>query len=410
VKIALVVVTEKNIDFLSIPTGGLSLYQRMVSEILECGADRVLLLDPAGNLQSGPEEIYSPIQVKALVEGMGAETILLLNGDVYLHPDGLKPILQSAPLDTPMATPVDFFKQGSNLWVASLWSPGLFAEGIHSLSRGEFLGTPKSPKSYVGSTMVYPLDSFDPAGFLGYLLTHLRKPTDGLVSRHINRKCSLFLTKYLVPFPIHPHVITLALLLLVSLPCYFLWKATYAGIIMASFIYQLQSILDGVDGELARLKLKQSKMGSYLDTLCDRVFDISFIFFLGRALSILKGVPIWYLMGIASAVISTLFTMRSFYVLYRSAGNGTFHVFGEGLQAAAGGLSPALGKLFRLLDVLTKRDMRILGFLIFSLAGLAHIPFLIFALKDSLRIVMIVSFRGGLKNYRNYSRGRTGIA
>ena len=37
---------------------------------------------------------------------------------------------------------------------------------------------------------------------------------------------------------------------------------------------QLQSILDGCDGELARVRMQQSKLGAWLDTFVDDVLNV----------------------------------------------------------------------------------------------------------------------------------------
>ena len=43
---------------------------------------------------------------------------------------------------------------------------------------------------------------------------------------------------------------------------------------------QLTSILDGVDGEIARLKFRESKYGGFLDSILDRYGDLVIIFFM----------------------------------------------------------------------------------------------------------------------------------
>ena len=44
---------------------------------------------------------------------------------------------------------------------------------------------------------------------------------------------------------------------------------------VAGFACQhLQSILDGCDGELARVRLQQSKLGAWLDTFVDDVLNV----------------------------------------------------------------------------------------------------------------------------------------
>jgi len=95
---------------------------------------------------------------------------------------------------------------------------------------------------------------------------------DGFVSRHINRKISLRLSELLVN-RITPNQATLisflvgifsAILNLFSIP-------------LAGLVYQISSILDGIDGEIARASLRTSKFGGWLDSVLDRYVDFLFL-------------------------------------------------------------------------------------------------------------------------------------
>ncbi|HEY3359200.1 MAG TPA: CDP-alcohol phosphatidyltransferase family protein [Polyangia bacterium] len=106
----------------------------------------------------------------------------------------------------------------------------------------------------------------------------LRKPIDGLVSRHLNRHVSLFLTRALMRTGIRPNQVSLVTLSLGVAAGVLAATGGWLGVALAGVLLQLQSILDGVDGELARLKYLHSRLGEWLDTLSD---DLSVILFLG---------------------------------------------------------------------------------------------------------------------------------
>ncbi len=106
----------------------------------------------------------------------------------------------------------------------------------------------------------------------------LAKPQDGWISRRINRK---FSTRMFTPLilkvydKVTPNQVTLvgaAVGVMASL-CFFSHLAVIGGILI-----QLASILDGSDGEIARLKKMQSPFGTFLDSVLDRYAD-SFILF-----------------------------------------------------------------------------------------------------------------------------------
>jgi len=108
------------------------------------------------------------------------------------------------------------------------------------------------------------------------LRKNLIKPTDGLVSKYINRpistRISLFLYKKEVK--ISPNAITLLTFLLGLASALILAQGLY---IIGGLMVFLVSMLDGVDGELARLRGKITAFGGFLDSILDRYVDIMII-------------------------------------------------------------------------------------------------------------------------------------
>ena len=102
------------------------------------------------------------------------------------------------------------------------------------------------------------------------LLSHLPSPRDGLIARYINRKISVPLTALLARTSLTPnHVSLVSGLICVIAALLFAWGQPIWGGLLA----QLASILDGVDGELARLKFLASSFGELLDSVLDRYGD-----------------------------------------------------------------------------------------------------------------------------------------
>ena len=102
------------------------------------------------------------------------------------------------------------------------------------------------------------------------LVAGLVNPRDGLISRHINRKFSRIISARLARTKITPNQVTgVAFLIgLLGAVLFALGRPLVAGLTV-----QLASIVDGVDGELARLKLQTSAWGAFLDSLLDRYVD-----------------------------------------------------------------------------------------------------------------------------------------
>jgi len=94
---------------------------------------------------------------------------------------------------------------------------------------------------------------------------------DGYISRYINRRISDPIAKLLARTRITPNQMSwaafgLAVLSFLSFICN--WN------IAGGLLAQLSSIIDGVDGSLARLKGMSSAFGGFLDSILDRYADI----------------------------------------------------------------------------------------------------------------------------------------
>ena len=106
------------------------------------------------------------------------------------------------------------------------------------------------------------------------------KDTDGFVSKYLNRKISTRITNYILKHnanikPIHMTIISTLIGYLVF-PFYIFGYYFLGGIFV-----QMTSILDGVDGELARALNLTSEKGAFLDSFLDRTVDI--LIFIGAS-------------------------------------------------------------------------------------------------------------------------------
>lgn len=120
----------------------------------------------------------------------------------------------------------------------------------------------------------------------GKLIKSLTKREDGMISKRFNRRVSTFISRYLVNTPITPNIIS-SLILFLAIPTFFLLSTgMYPWIILGGFLIQFMSILDGVDGEIARMKFKESGWGGFLDANLDKYVDTAAIS--GMALGYLK--------------------------------------------------------------------------------------------------------------------------
>jgi len=137
------------------------------------------------------------------------------------------------------------------------------------------------------------------------LLRGLVKDTDGFMARHFDRRISLRISRRLAPTRITPSQITMLSIVigLCGAPFFLspLWFLQTAG----ALLFLLHSIVDGCDGELARLRFQESRYGGILDFWGDNVVHVAIFacMAVGWALSSAATWPL--LLGVA-AIVGTL--------------------------------------------------------------------------------------------------------
>jgi phosphatidylglycerophosphate synthase len=104
----------------------------------------------------------------------------------------------------------------------------------------------------------------------------LVKPTDGIFAR-MNRRISIPISRQLIKLPITPNVVSLLTLGVGIAAALFFACGGYWPMLIGALLSVWASILDGCDGEVARLKLLESDFGCWLETVCDYLYYL-FIF------------------------------------------------------------------------------------------------------------------------------------
>jgi len=135
------------------------------------------------------------------------------------------------------------------------------------------------------------------------LLNGLRdKPNDGPVSRYINRPLSIRISRRLVKYPITPNQISVFSFLCSLLGAGLFALGGYPGLLLGGLLAQFASVLDGCDGEVARLKFQGSDYGGWFDAVLDRYADAFLLFGLtSHALSANPG-PLMLFIGFLAII------------------------------------------------------------------------------------------------------------
>ena len=108
-----------------------------------------------------------------------------------------------------------------------------------------------------------------------YLLNNSSsKINDGSISKYINRPISQWMTSKIIDYPLTPNQISIAVFFISVFSGLIISIEGYFFLLLGALLAQLSSILDGCDGEIARLKLLESKFGGWFDRVLDRYSDL----------------------------------------------------------------------------------------------------------------------------------------
>jgi CDP-L-myo-inositol myo-inositolphosphotransferase len=191
---------------------------------------------------------------------------------------------------------------------AFLCAPEIFAaleatQDDGSLTAGVRLLARQSKAKAVDATGRFWIDVDTPEALQAAereLLARLRKPTDGPVSRYLNRPLSTRLTRRLVNTSITPNQLSVLSFAIAALGAVALALPGYGALALGGLLAQLSSVLDGCDGEVARLRFSGSELGGWFDAVLDRYADALLVGGLAyHAWLVSPGVDAW-LWGLAA--------------------------------------------------------------------------------------------------------------
>jgi CDP-L-myo-inositol myo-inositolphosphotransferase len=112
----------------------------------------------------------------------------------------------------------------------------------------------------------------------GKLLDTLKKASDGPISRYLNRPISIRLSRYLVKTNITPNYMSFLSFIFCCIGAFFFFLGEYLYLLLGAILAQVSSIIDGCDGEIARLKFQETEFGAWFDAVLDRYADAFLLF------------------------------------------------------------------------------------------------------------------------------------
>jgi len=227
---------------------------------------------------------------------------------------------------------------------------------------------------YIGSRFWCDIDTPDSLEYAKLrMLKSLEKPTDGFISKYINRKVSRRITARIVNRNLTPTQITIISFLIALVAAAFFFLGEYKYLVIGGILAQASSIIDGCDGEVARLKFLTTDYGAFVDSILDRYADA--ILILGLILGywlLNEGISVW--------IIGLFAVLGSFMISYTNARY-------EGVFEKPGG-----GR-----GIPVRRDMRLFIIMIGAFMNQVLILLVVLAILTNIEVLRrVFSIRKGL--------------
>jgi phosphatidylglycerophosphate synthase len=195
------------------------------------------------------------------------------------------------------------------------------------------------------------------------LLKALIKDSDGLMSRYFARPISISVSRRLARHGITPNQMTIVSGSIgIAAAPFFLSEAPAIQVIGA-LLFVAHSVLDGCDGELARLTFRESRLGGLLDFFSDNLVHVAIFACMALGWSFAEAAS-WPLILGASAVLGTAGSAAAVYWLTLRKKTAAGPVY------TSVSTEPS-GRLTKVLDALSRRDFIYLV-LVLSVFGKAN--------------------------------------
>src|SRR5208337_80004 len=226
----------------------------------------------------------------------------------------------------------------------------------------------------------------------------LVKPTDGIFAR-MNRRISIPISRQLIKWPITPNMVSLFTLGVGFASGVFFACGGYWHVLFGAMLSVWASILDGCDGEVARLKLQESDFGCWLETICDYLYYL--FIFSGMAIGMVRSFGATYLVWtgllIFGAVTSFLVTGAG---RHRFAGERPEQYLKIWQAQAESRRSNPILYIGRHTEFIVRRCFLPYAFLFFAAINMMRVAFVLTAV--GVNVVWLVS----LYSYRTFAVNR----
>ena len=125
---------------------------------------------------------------------------------------------------------------------------------------------------------------------------------DSFVTRVLSRPVSMLMTRWLLPTSLTPNAVTVVSILIGLLAVTLIYRGTYLSGLAGSILLILSTWIDGVDGEIARIKFLESSFGAKLDIYGDNIVHTLLFLAMGAGISQAQGEVRYLVLGVVASI------------------------------------------------------------------------------------------------------------
>jgi phosphatidylglycerophosphate synthase len=280
------------------PVFGVPAVRRLVLLLSGMGFEAVHVLGSKGSLWPKLSDLVSPgrfhdlgnsTRLNEVVKGLefsGEDRILVLRGNHVVDRWSLAGFVRSADVPGLLSLEAEGGGNGSGIFVVGKEKLADLVLALSSTDQGDRSTLPKG-RAAAGGRGLPCLVGPGPESIgiaesrLVAALAAATAKTDGFMARLFDRRLSRHVSRRIARTPMTPNTITLFNVALGLVGAYLFSRGGYGAQVAGSIIFLLCVILDGVDGEVARLKLQETVFGRYLDIITDNIVHVALFVGLG---------------------------------------------------------------------------------------------------------------------------------
>lgn len=125
---------------------------------------------------------------------------------------------------------------------------------------------------------------------------------DSFITRILSRSASNLMTQAVIDTSLTPNQITVFSFILGLVSVGFFAIGGYTCGVLGAVLLVISTWVDGVDGEIARIKMMESPMGAKLDIFCDNVIHFLLFLSIGLGLAASTGAVLYTWLGWIAAI------------------------------------------------------------------------------------------------------------